>query len=51
MKRVKVKVKVICNNQTALYNASNPIFHERTKHKQVKCHFIQGDTIVDFTLM
>ncbi|KAD4180206.1 hypothetical protein E3N88_28797 [Mikania micrantha] len=39
-----------CDNQSAIHLRKNPVFHGKTKHMQLRYHFIRG-LISDGTLM
>jgi hypothetical protein len=32
---------ILCDNQSCIKMTENPVFHDRSKHIEIRCHFIR----------
>lgn len=38
---IPIPITLCCDNKAALHIAANPVFHDRTKHLNLHCHYVR----------
>lgn len=47
---VQLPITLYCDNKAAMHIAENPVFHERTKHLNIDCHYTRDKLLEGFLL-
>ncbi|XP_074301014.1 uncharacterized protein LOC141632361 [Silene latifolia] len=45
---IKLPIPLYCDNRAAQHIAQNPVFHKRTKHLNIDCHFVRDKQLEGF---
>jgi len=45
---ISLPFTLYCDNKVAMHIAENPVFHERTKHIRIDCHYTRDKLLEDF---